>query len=209
MGVFSRILGNNNQEGGKKRDDDKKQTSRMEQRLRTARILEGDDDDDDGPNRRRMQAQIERDLNDPKVHKQIVENLYGAYKIRVRLYIVFLFALSFVLCCFLFQDSNFGRRAMMSKTDYGPSLFLSLFSRFFVFEREIASTRDAWTTGRTSRRMGLKRETGFFYSTTTTNERERERNVEGNRIRAQKGLNWLGSRFFLFFSLKSGEIFMQ
>ena len=176
MGVFSRILGNNNQEGGKKRDDDKKQTSRMEQRLRTARILEGDDDDDDGPNRRRMQAQIERDLNDPKVHKQIVENLYGAYKIRVRLYIVFLFALSFVLCCFLFQDSQLREESDdVERTDYGPSLFLSLFSRFFVFEREIASTRDAWTTGRTSRRMGLKQETGFFYSTTTTNEREKKR----------------------------------
>ena len=125
MGVFSRILGNNNQEGGKKRDDDKKQTSRMEQRLRTARILEGDDDDDDdGPNRRRMQAQIERDLNDPKVHKQIVENLYGAYKIRVRLYIVFLFALSFVLCCFLFQDSQLRDRLR----SFSLSLsFLSLF----------------------------------------------------------------------------------
>jgi len=51
---------------------------------------------------------------------------------------------------------------MMSKTDYGPSLFLSLcslFSRFFVFEREFASTRDAWT----SRRMGLKRETVFLF----------------------------------------------
>ena len=29
-------------------------------------------------------AQIERDLSDPRVHKRIVENLYGAYKTRVR-----------------------------------------------------------------------------------------------------------------------------
>jgi hypothetical protein len=208
MGVFSRILGNNNQEGGKKRDDDKKQTSRMEQRLRTARILEGDDDDDDEPNRRRMQAQIERDLNDPKVHKQIVENLYGAYKIRVRLYIVFLFALSFVLCCFLFQDSNFGRRAMMWKTDYGPSLFLSLFSlfsRFFVFEREFASTRDVWT----SRWMGLKQERRGFFIRRRRRTRGRETLKEiGSEERLWVELVGLGSRFFLFF-FKSGEIFMQ
>jgi hypothetical protein len=136
MGVFSRILGNNNQEGGKKRDDDKKQTSRMEQRLRTARILEGDDDDDDGPNRRRMQAQIERDLNDPKVHKQIVENLYGAYKIRVRLYIVFLFALSFVLCCFLFQIT-----VLLS---FSLSALAFPFSRESSRRRAMCGRRDGW-----------------------------------------------------------------
>ena len=94
MGVFSRIRGSNN----KKRDDNKKQTgptsSRMEERLRTARILAGDDDDDDEPNKRRTQAQIERDLSDPRVHKRIVENLYGAYKMRVR-YI-------YILCFFCF-----------------------------------------------------------------------------------------------------------
>jgi len=98
MGVFSRIRGSNK----KKSDDNKKQTgptsSRMEERLRTARILAGDDDDDDEPNKRRTQAQIERDLSDPRVHKRIVENLYGAYKIRVRyIYIVFLLFFVFSL----------------------------------------------------------------------------------------------------------------
>jgi len=99
MGVFSRIRGSNK----KKSDDNKKQTgptsSRMEERLRTARILAGDDDDDDEPNKRRTQAQIERDLSDPRVHKRIVENLYGAYKIRVRyIYIcVIVFLLFFVV----------------------------------------------------------------------------------------------------------------
>jgi len=98
MGVFSRIRGSNNK---KKSDDNKKQTgptsSRMEERLRTARIL-AEDDDDDEPNRRRTQAQIERDLSDPRVHKRIVENLYGAYKIRVRyIYIVFLLFFVFSL----------------------------------------------------------------------------------------------------------------
>ena len=63
------------------------QSSRIEERLRTARILaEKDDDDDDALHGRskRTQAQIERDLSDPRVHKRIVENLYGAYKTRVR-----------------------------------------------------------------------------------------------------------------------------
>ena len=63
------------------------QSSRIEERLRTARILaEEDDDDDDALHGRskRTKAQIERDLSDPRVHKRIVENLYGAYKSRVR-----------------------------------------------------------------------------------------------------------------------------
>jgi hypothetical protein len=97
MGIFSRILEGN--QGGKKRDDNKKQTgstSRVEERLRTARIL-AEDDADDEPNRRRTQAQIERDLSNPEVHKRIVENLYGAYKIRVRLHISFLSLFCFVL----------------------------------------------------------------------------------------------------------------
>jgi len=162
MGVFSRILGNNNQEGGKKRDDDKKQTSRMEQRLRTARILEGDDDDDDEPNRRRMQAQIERDLNDPKVHKQIVENLYGAYKIRVRLYIVFLFALSFVLCCFLFQDSQLREESDDVENRLRSfSLSLSFLSLFRFRERDRVDARcvDDGTDFATD---GFKTRDGFF-----------------------------------------------
>ena len=61
------------------------QSSRIEERLRTARILAEEDDDDALHGRsKRTQAQIERDLSDPRVHKRIVENLYGAYKTRVR-----------------------------------------------------------------------------------------------------------------------------
>ena len=58
----------------------------MEERLRTARILASDDEEDEGhvARRRRTRTQIERDLNNPKVHKRIVENLYFAYKMRVR-----------------------------------------------------------------------------------------------------------------------------
>ena len=110
MGVFSRIRGSNNK---KKSDDNKKQTgpssSRMEERLRTARILAGDDDDDDEPNKRRTQAQIERDLSDPRVHKKIVENLYGAYKIRVR-YIYLCYCVSFVFRRFLKTIFSFRRK---------------------------------------------------------------------------------------------------
>ena len=61
-----------------------KPMSRLDERLRRARIL-ADDDDDDEPKRQRSQAQTERMLNDPRVHKKIVENLYEAYKTRVRL----------------------------------------------------------------------------------------------------------------------------
>ena len=60
------------------------QSSRIEERLRTARILAEEDDDDDDGRSKRTKAQIERDLSDPRVHKRIVENLYGAYKSRVR-----------------------------------------------------------------------------------------------------------------------------
>ena len=62
------------------------QSSRIEERLRTARILAEEEEDDDELNGRskRTKAQIERDLSDPRVHKRIVENLYGAYKSRVR-----------------------------------------------------------------------------------------------------------------------------
>ena len=58
----------------------------MEERLRTARILASDDEEDEEhvARRRRTRTQIERDLNNPKVHKRIVENLYFAYKMRVR-----------------------------------------------------------------------------------------------------------------------------
>ena len=61
-----------------------KPMSRLDERLRRARIL-ADDDDDDEPKRQRSQAQTERMLNDPRVQKKIVENLYEAYKTRVRL----------------------------------------------------------------------------------------------------------------------------
>jgi hypothetical protein len=56
----------------------------MEERLRTARILASDDEEDEEhvARRRRTRTQIERDLNNPKVHKRIVENLYFAYKMR-------------------------------------------------------------------------------------------------------------------------------
>ena len=60
-----------------------KPMSRLDERLRRARILA--DDDDDEPKRQRSQAQTERMLNDPRVQKKIVENLYEAYKTRVRL----------------------------------------------------------------------------------------------------------------------------
>ena len=60
-----------------------KPMSRLDERLRRARIL-ADDDDDDEPKRQRSQAQTERMLNDPRVQKKIVENLYEAYKTRVR-----------------------------------------------------------------------------------------------------------------------------
>ena len=62
------------------------QSSRIEERLRTARILAEEEEDDDELHGRskRTKAQIERDLSDPRVHKRIVENLYGAYKSRVR-----------------------------------------------------------------------------------------------------------------------------
>ena len=58
----------------------------MEERLRTARILASDDEEDEEhvARRRRTRTQIERDLNNPKVHKRIVENLYFAHKMRVR-----------------------------------------------------------------------------------------------------------------------------
>ena len=49
-------------------------------------ILASDDEEDEEhvARRRRTRTQIERDLNNPKVHKRIVENLYFAYKMRVR-----------------------------------------------------------------------------------------------------------------------------
>jgi hypothetical protein len=137
MGVFSRVRGSNNAE-----KDDKKQTgptsSRMEARLQTARIL-AEDDDDDEPNRRRTQAKIERDLSDPRVHKRIVENLYGAYKIRVRyIYIyIIVFLLSFV---FSRSSKRSFFDAMRNEKSKNIASF-SLCSRFFAFEREFASTR--------------------------------------------------------------------
>ena len=202
MGVFSRIRGSK-----KKSDDNKKQTgptsSRMEERLRTARIL-AEDDDEDEPNKRRTQAQIERDLSDPRVHKRIVENLYGAYKIRVRLYISFL-SLSFVLCCFLFKDQlreesdveNRFRSVLLSLS------LCSLLSLFRCRESVRVDARCVWTTGRTSRRMGLKQETVFLFD--DDDERERERNGEGNRFPRAKGVELvefarkLGRVFFFFF----------
>ena len=85
MGLLRRARKKSNPsgtEGGKSAP----QSSRIEERLRTARILAEEDDDDDELHGRskRTKAQIERDLSDPRVHKRIVENLYGAYKSRVR-----------------------------------------------------------------------------------------------------------------------------
>ena len=78
-----RLRGRKNTSGGG--DDGGGGGSRMEERLRTARILASDDEEDEEhvARRRRTRTQIERDLNNPKVHKRIVENLYFAYKMRV------------------------------------------------------------------------------------------------------------------------------
>jgi len=84
MGLLRRSR-KSNPSGGKEGGKSAPQSSRIEERLRTARILaEEDDDDDDGQRSKRTKAQIERDLSDPRVHKRIVENLYVAYKSRVR-----------------------------------------------------------------------------------------------------------------------------
>ena len=84
MGLLRRARKSNpsGTEGGKSAP----QSSRIEERLRTARILAEEEEDDDELHGRskRTKAQIERDLSDPRVHKRIVENLYGAYKSRVR-----------------------------------------------------------------------------------------------------------------------------
>ena len=84
MGLLRRARKSNpsGTEGGKSAP----QSSRIEERLRTARILAEEEDDDDELHGRskRTKAQIERDLSDPRVHKRIVENLYVAYKSRVR-----------------------------------------------------------------------------------------------------------------------------
>ena len=85
MGLLRRARKSN--PSGEKEKKSAPQSSRIEERLRTARILaeEEDDDDDELHGRsKRTKAQIERDLSDPRVHKRIVENLYGAYKSRVR-----------------------------------------------------------------------------------------------------------------------------
>ena len=175
MGVFSRIRGSNNK---KKSDDNKKQTgpssSRMEERLRTARILAGDDDDDDEPNKRRTQAQIERDLSDPRVHKKIVENLYGAYKIRVR-YIYLCYCVSFVFRRFLKTIFSFRReRAEKSKNIASLlSLLLSLYWAFSPRARCVDERTDFATDG-------FKPRDGFFVFN-DDREREKERDGEGNR----------------------------
>jgi len=196
MGVFSRIRGSNNK---KKSDDNKKQTgptsSRMEERLRTARIL-AEDDDDDEPNRRRTQAQIERDLSDPRVHKRIVENLYGAYKIRVR-YIYLCYCVSFVFRRFLKTIFSF-RRERAEKSKNIASL-LSLFCSRFIGRFRLA--RDVLTRGRTSRRMGLNQETVFLYSTTIERERKRE---TGKEIVGPARICPKTSRFSFFVALVEG-----
>jgi hypothetical protein len=175
MGVFSRIRGSNK----KKSDDNKKQTgptsSRMEERLRTARILAGDDDDDDEPNKRRTQAQIERDLSDPRVHKRIVENLYGAYKIRVRyIYIcVIVFLLFFVVFSkrsFLF-DANEGGKIQKHRVP-SLSLLLSLYWAFSPRARCVDDRTDFATDGF---------KPSFLFDNGTIREREKERDGEGNR----------------------------
>ena len=83
MGLLRRARKSN--PAGEKEKKSAPQSSRIEERLRTARILAEEDDDDELHGRsKRTKAQIERDLSDPRVHKRIVENLYGAYKSRVR-----------------------------------------------------------------------------------------------------------------------------
>ena len=84
MGLLRRARKSN--PSGEKEKKSAPQSSRIEERLRTARILAEEEDDDDELHGRskRTKAQIERDLSDPRVHKRIVENLYGAYKSRVR-----------------------------------------------------------------------------------------------------------------------------
>jgi hypothetical protein len=86
MGVLRRARKSNPSKGTEGGKSAPQQHSRIEERLRTARILAEEDDDDDELHGRskRTKAQIERDLSDPRVHKRIVENLYGAYKSRVR-----------------------------------------------------------------------------------------------------------------------------
>ena len=87
MGVLRRARKSNPSKGTEGGKSAPQQHSRIEERLRTARILAEEDDDDDDEllgRSKRTKAQIERDLSDPRVHKRIVENLYGAYKTRVR-----------------------------------------------------------------------------------------------------------------------------
>ena len=87
MGVLRRARKSNPSKGTEGGKSAPQQHSRIEERLRTARILAEEDDDDDDEllgRSKRTKAQIERDLSDPRVHKRIVENLYGAYKSRVR-----------------------------------------------------------------------------------------------------------------------------
>ena len=84
MGLLRRARKSN--PSGEKEKKSAPQSSRIEERLRTARILAEEEEDDDELHGRskRTKAQIERDLSDPRVHKRIVENLYVAYKSRVR-----------------------------------------------------------------------------------------------------------------------------
>ena len=86
MGLLRRARSKSNPSGTEGGKSAPQSSSRIEERLRTARILAEEDDDDDELRGRskRTKAQIERDLSDPRVHKRIVENLYGAYKSRVR-----------------------------------------------------------------------------------------------------------------------------
>ena len=87
MGLLRRARSKSNPSGTEGGKSAPQSSSRIEERLRTARILAEEDDDDDDELRgrsKRTKAQIERDLSDPRVHKRIVENLYGAYKSRVR-----------------------------------------------------------------------------------------------------------------------------
>jgi hypothetical protein len=176
MGVFSRIRGSNNK---KKSDDNKKQTgptsSRMEERLRTARILAGDDDDDDEPNKRRTQAQIERDLSDPRVHKKIVENLYGAYKIRVRYIYIFVLLCFFCFSSFSQNDLFFSTQMRAEKSKNIASLLSLLLSLYWAFSPR-ARCVDERTDFATD---GFK--PSFLFDNGTIREREKERDGEGNR----------------------------
>ena len=169
MGLLRRARKSNpsGTEGGKSAP----QSSRIEERLRTARILAEEDDDDDELHGRskRTKAQIERDLSDPRVHKRIVENLYGAYKSRVRFslereknlllsqsHLLIFLSQSFVLKCVfshrvLSKDERDRRRFAFFETPTAVALISPILTR--VRERKTArkkTKKPRWSGGKMS-----------------------------------------------------------